>query len=187
LGIEYDQLSEALQALGRTQEAEEALRRGLAIHQKLVADHPGVESHARDLGWRYFGLGLLLHDTHRPHEAAEAFRKARELFENLATEFPDIGRQQFALAWLLATCPATQFRDADRAVEAAKRALQHAPLSRRYWGALGIAQYRAGKWQAAVEALAKTVELAQGGNSVDWFFLAMAHWQLGDQKQARRW
>ena len=171
-------------ALGRTQEAEQALRRSVAIRQKLVDDHPGVEPHPHDLGWGYYHLGLLLHDTHRPHEAAEAFRQARELFEKVAKEFPDVADRQFVLAWLLATCPAPQFRDPERAVKAAKQALQRAPLLRKYWHVLGIAQYRAGKWQAAVEALNKAMELGQGGDSSEWFFLAMAHWQLGAQRRS---
>ncbi|MEX2553622.1 MAG: protein kinase, partial [Actinomycetota bacterium] len=186
LGIEYRQLSGALRAWGRTQEAEDAIRRSLEIRQKLIADHPGVEPHAIDLGRSYFDLGLLLHDTRRPQEAAEAFRQARELFEMVAKEFPDVADPQFALAWLLATCPAPQFRDPDRAVEAAQRHLQHFTSSRKGWHVLGIAQYRAGKWQAAVEALAKAMELGQGGDSSEWFFLAMAQWQLGQKDEARK-
>jgi hypothetical protein len=31
------------------------------------------------------------------------------------------------------------------------------------------------------------MELRNGGDAIDWFFLAMAHWQLGDKPQARTW
>jgi hypothetical protein len=31
------------------------------------------------------------------------------------------------------------------------------------------------------------MELRSGGDSSDWFFLAMAHWQLGNKEQARQW
>ena len=50
-----------------------------------------------------------------------------------------------------------------------------------------MAHYRAGDWKAAIEALTKSMELRNGGDSNDWFFLAMAHWQLGDKTQARSW
>ena len=50
-----------------------------------------------------------------------------------------------------------------------------------------MAQYRAGEWQAAIEALEKSMELRKGGDAVDWFFLAMAHWQLGHKDEARKW
>ena len=31
------------------------------------------------------------------------------------------------------------------------------------------------------------MELRKGGDSHDWFFLAMAHWQLGQKDEARKW
>jgi hypothetical protein len=52
---------------------------------------------------------------------------------------------------------------------------------------LGVAEYLAGNWQAAIEALAKSMELRHGGDAFDWFFLAMGHWQLGHKDQARTW
>jgi hypothetical protein len=31
------------------------------------------------------------------------------------------------------------------------------------------------------------MELGDGGNGFDWFFLAMANWQLGERDNARKW
>ena len=31
------------------------------------------------------------------------------------------------------------------------------------------------------------MELRSGGDATDWLCLAMAHWQLGDRDEARRW
>jgi hypothetical protein len=31
------------------------------------------------------------------------------------------------------------------------------------------------------------MRLRKGGDSYDWFFLAMAHWRLGDRDKARTW
>ena len=47
--------------------------------------------------------------------------------------------------------------------------------------------YRAGDCKAAVTALEKSGELRNGGDSFDWFFLAMAHWQMGEKAEARKW
>jgi hypothetical protein len=33
----------------------------------------------------------------------------------------------------------------------------------------------------------KSVQLRKGGDSFDFFFLAMAHWQLNDKDKAREW
>ncbi len=60
------------------------------------------------------------------------------------------------------------------------------PEAANQWNNLGVAQYRAGDWQAAVDAFQKADELIGGaGDRVHRFFLAMAHWQLGNQVQAR--
>jgi hypothetical protein len=38
-----------------------------------------------------------------------------------------------------------------------------------------------------VAALRTSVEMQKGGNAYDWFFLAMAQWQLGRKDEARTW
>jgi uncharacterized protein HemY len=55
------------------------------------------------------------------------------------------------------------------------------------WNTLGVAQYRKGDWKAAVEALMKSAQLRNGGDSFDFFFLAMAHWELNEEEEARAW
>ncbi len=50
-----------------------------------------------------------------------------------------------------------------------------------------MARYRAGAWDAAIEALSRSVELTSGGSEADWLFLAMGDWQRGEKDEARRW
>ena len=59
-----------------------------------------------------------------------------------------------------------------------------APNNAAFWNTLGVADYRAGQWKDAVEALEKSLQL-QKDNAWDLFFLAMAHWQLGEREAAR--
>jgi Flp pilus assembly protein TadD len=91
------------------------------------------------------------------------------------------------VAWLLATCPEERLRDPKRAVELARKAVELAAKEGNYWNTLGAAEYRAGNWKGALEAVEKSMALRQGGDAFDWFFLAMAHRQLGDKDQARKW
>ncbi len=92
------------------------------------------------------------------------------------------------LAWLLATCPDPKSRDPKRAVELGKKAVQLAPEDGNCWNTLGVAQYRANDWKAAIVTLAKSNELLGGQElSFNAFFLAMAHWQLGNKEEARSW
>jgi WD40 repeat protein len=90
------------------------------------------------------------------------------------------------LAWYLATCPDPKLRDTARAVTLARKAVELAPQQGGYWNTLGAAHYRAGDGKAAVEALEKALKL-QGDNGFDFFFLAMAHGQMGRADEARRW
>ncbi len=69
----------------------------------------------------------------------------------------------------------------------ATQAVELEPTSGIYWNTLGVAHYRAANWKGAVAALEKSMELRYGGDSFDWFFLAMAHSQLDDKALARNW
>jgi tetratricopeptide (TPR) repeat protein len=73
------------------------------------------------------------------------------------------------------------------ALELAQAAVRKVPNDGDFWSALGICFYRVGNWKEALVALEKSMELSGGGDSERWFFLAMAHWQLGDKKEARAW
>ena len=92
-----------------------------------------------------------------------------------------------SLARLLAACAEPKLRDPKRASELARKAVDLAPNQGTHWNTLGVAQYRAGDWPAAIEALTKSMELRKGGDGFDWFFLAMAHWKLDHKEEARQW
>jgi uncharacterized protein HemY len=78
-----------------------------------------------------------------------------------------------------------KLRDAPGGLEAARKAIGVAPQSSLAWQVLGWAHYRAEDWKASIEALEKSCALDQGGDSFQWFFLAMAHWRLGERDKAR--
>jgi tetratricopeptide (TPR) repeat protein len=190
LFYEQNQLGDCLLAMGRPQEAEETIRRSVATGHKLVEAFPDALDKSTCLGRGHYALGLLFQDTDRPQEAAEAFREAKKYFEEAADKFPD-ARPRWApvhnLAWFLADCPATQFRDPARAAKLAQHALQFAPQSGHYWLVLGVAQYRTGQAKVSLESLQKSMAFLAGGDSRHWFILAMAHGQLGNKAEARKW
>jgi tetratricopeptide (TPR) repeat protein len=81
-------------------------------------------------------------------------------------------------------------RDPRRAVAAASKAVELAPQDALGWQVLGMARYRAGEWKASSAALNKSIALQhnpKGSNPTLWLFLAMAHGQLGEKDEARRW
>ena len=91
------------------------------------------------------------------------------------------------LAWLLATCTDPRFRDPSRVLHRAKKAVELEPNQGIWWNTLGAAHYRAGDWKSAAVALEKSMQLRQGGDANEWFFLAMTHWRLDHQEEAGKW
>ena len=91
------------------------------------------------------------------------------------------------LAWLLVTAREPGQRNPERAVELAGRATRLAPKDGGFWNTLGVARYRASDFSGAIEALHKSMEFRGGGDSVDYFFLAMSHKQLGQDADAQKW
>jgi tetratricopeptide (TPR) repeat protein len=129
----------------------------------------------------WYTRGFALRHQGKVDLAIAAYERAIEVD-------PKFDMPHNSLAWLLATRPEAKLRDPNRAVELAKKALALDPKTEigSYWNTLGVAHYRAGNWKDAVTALDKSMELRQGGNSNDWFFLAMAHWQLCNKEEARK-
>jgi tetratricopeptide (TPR) repeat protein len=98
------------------------------------------------------------------------------------------------LSMIHSSRPEVHLRNASRAAEFAEKAIQIEPQASNHWTALGIARYRQSRWQEARTALEKALELGTdswGGthrwpDAIDWFFLAMSNWQLGQTDQARQ-
>ena len=91
------------------------------------------------------------------------------------------------LAWFLANCSEPRLRNPSRAVELRAKSRQGATQRGKLLEYLGTAQFRAGDWHAAINALDKSIGLRAGGDVADWFFLAMAHWQKGETDKAHSW
>jgi tetratricopeptide (TPR) repeat protein len=91
------------------------------------------------------------------------------------------------LARLLALIADPPLRDPAEALAHARRAVELVPTDGWYHNTLGIAEYRAGNWDAAVAALRRAMELRQGGDAYDWFGLALVEGRLGHADEARAW
>jgi serine/threonine protein kinase/tetratricopeptide (TPR) repeat protein len=183
-------LSATVAALGdnalaakRKQEGDEVLKQTCA---RVRADRgPSVAAAfyadvATELG--FMGAGLA--SKNRQQEVANLYGVAIELLGQAAELDPKNANH---LAWVLATCPEPKLRDPVKAVELGKKLVDLRPKDGDSWNTLGVARYRAGDWKEAIAALEKSMELRQGGEAGDWLFLAMAHWQMGHEKQAREW
>jgi tetratricopeptide (TPR) repeat protein len=128
----------------------------------------------------YFRLAVAFERKGAWADAVAAYTAAGRLYPNNGDM---IGR----LALLLATCPDARIQDSDRALALAETARVLRPLDPRVWRARGVATYRAGNWPTSLESLNRSIELNQGGEGEELFFLAMVHSRLGNAAIARDW
>ena len=98
---------------------------------------------------------------------------------------PDDTSEINGVAWWLATWPVPAMRDGGRAVELARRAVEKDPKNDEFRGTLGVAYYRAGDWDRAAEALARTRSLPPEKEVRFGFFRAMTHWKRDERDDAR--
>ena len=177
----YLNLGTSLVNSKRFEQAEGAFRHVVTLCEKLEAEFPNESYYDQWTAIACQSLTRLLVAKGEPEEADKFYRKVREL---------DPGNNPLSLnylAWMFANGLEPNFHDPGRAVQLAKKAVELTPNDGNPWNTLGVAHYRDGDWKAAIEALAKSMELRQGGDIFDWLFLAMAHWQLGEKEEARKW
>jgi len=122
------------------------------------------------------------------HLGAKEWKKAIAAYTEAVRLDPDNARVRNGFAWLLATCPVAEFRDAIGARTHAEKAVEVSPLNELIWNTCGVARYRAGDWPGAIAALTRAEELMSDRYyAFNAFFLAMAQWQLGNKEEARKW
>ena len=152
------------------------------LHQydRAISDHSKAIELDPANSWSWSCRGFAYHSSRQYEKAIADYAKAIELDPNNRMGLN-------SLAWLLATCVDAKLRNPKRAVELAQRAVELAPKDGNLWNTLGVARYREGEWKASIAALEKSMELRRGGDSFDWFFLAMGHQHIGDEEQAGTW
>lgn len=199
LGCTYEALGFLLKYTGALDQAAEAYQDASAVWQKLVADF-GKADHQNHLSFSQASwAGVLARRAiqlendprilpdDRKRQAQANRQKAKELLRDGVKQGLAAAKALNGSAWRLATDAKPENRDAAWAVGLAKKAVELAPKQGNIWNTLGVAHYRAGDWPAARTALQTSMEFRSGGDSFDWFFLAMALWELGDKNEARTW
>ena len=127
------------------------------------------------------GRGVEKNET----EAAKLFHRAADYYLREG-EVGFVGNAN-ELAWQLATGDVLTLREPSLAVEVAQKAVGIDPNDGTLWKTLGVAQYRAGNWQAALTALNKSIELKHAGDADDYFFMAMVLRRSDNPEEARKW
>jgi serine/threonine protein kinase/WD40 repeat protein len=95
---------------------------------RVEVDLAGFRRHFK--AREYLGRGYVHAQAKRWQEAVDEYAKSLELE-------PDYALAANNYAWLLATCPEVEFRDAPQAVALAQRAVRLEPQKGTYWNTLG--------------------------------------------------
>jgi RNA polymerase sigma-70 factor (subfamily 1) len=128
----------------------------------------------RQLAWE------RLVDLHRRHVRTQKRSVRRE--ERQSPPLPNSSAQELADRLVA--------QGSTPSARLARKAVELAPLDALSWQTLGWALYRTGAWKNSIEVFHKSMALQQdpkGGDSAQWFGLAVAHWQLANKEEARKW
>ena len=171
-GRAYSNLGWALAQKGLLDEAIDAHRHAIQLEPTYAPAHTN--------------LAIALYQKGLRHEAAAAYR------DSVRLNWPDSHTRESNgwglnnLAWEIANDPDVKRRNPTEAVQLGKEAVAQLEEAA-FRTTLGAAQYRAGDFEAAIDSLETAMKIGEGEDSYDWFFLAMSHWQLGNEEAARQW
>jgi tetratricopeptide (TPR) repeat protein len=156
-----------------------AYKEGLEAARALGNDFPTRLSEVNTWAGRILDqLGYLYGKMGMAPEAVSSY-------EQLLKLQPKNARACSYLAYILVRVRDPKVYNPEEAIKLAKTATRLAPQEPMGWISLGMACYRRQKWADARKALEQGLKVGvPGANGL--FYLAMAHWQLGDKKEARR-
>jgi serine/threonine protein kinase/tetratricopeptide (TPR) repeat protein len=177
----YINLSGVFERLNRLDEAIDACRKAIETDQDYATETA------------YGQLGSILRKRGSVDKTDSVFGEIERVARKAFRQRPDDARTRNALAqclngwaYVLATLLEPKLRDPGRALSLAQETAELAPKNGMFWRTLGVAHYRTGNWTAARGALEKSIQLGFQRSS-SFFFLAMAHWRLGEKDKARGW
>jgi tetratricopeptide (TPR) repeat protein len=181
-GVALVTVGRVYQFRGESEKALDAVRKGIAVFERLADDFPNEATYRREQVTALLILAEEFRQAGR-HEAAnatkhQAVRLLQETLRDHPTDSEAVGR----LALIL------QVSDPQAAEELARKTVELAPEDPENWKTLGVAYYRSGQWSAATDSLQESLLRAEGKRN--WapnealLYVAMAQWRCGRREEA---
>jgi tetratricopeptide (TPR) repeat protein len=176
LELRYSQLSDTLLAMNRPEDA-------IAAAHMATRVWSGDPDAIRRSAWTRFRLGLVLWWSGHHDEARESMRVAIHDLEQNAHH--SCRQSVIRLAVAFTNCPCPELRDLAKGLELARQSSHSEDgQSLRF---LGIALCRAAAWAEASDAFEQGLRKLNGGDAVDFFYLAVCNAMLNNPVAAQQW
>lgn len=179
-----------LEDTGKHDEAIQTLKEALKRRIDIVRNNPNDLSILRLLARSYDRLSAPTFNF-VPDDEAKAFWRNFMLTMDMSLKskppHETSADDANAFAWYLATCPFVDLRDPEQAIYWAKIAVKKRPGDGGMLNTLAVAHFRSGEWETALRLFNQSMESRAGGDSYDWYFVAMGNWQIGNHDKAREW
>jgi serine/threonine protein kinase len=174
-----DDLSNPIWAQGRTAEAESLLKEALEIEGRVLGNENGTTLDTMESLGEYY-----LYDG----RCALAEPLERQVFEiQTRLQGPDYTGTLQAEVDLATTILIGSNRSKSRvneALELTRRATRASPTDIGIMRTLGLAEYRSGHWNEAINVLSTAIQRDKDSEPSIYFLLAMAEWQRGGRTEA---
>jgi serine/threonine protein kinase len=152
-----------------------------AVYERASADASASPDGARFYAASYRRLARELEQVRRFPQAQDALRRALKL----GGDDPEM---QGELARVLVMKPDAAPREAEEAIDLAKKAAAAKPKERAGWNTLALAYLRTGQLPLAAEAVKKSLALrSPGGDGSEQFVMAMISRRRGEKEAALDW
>jgi eukaryotic-like serine/threonine-protein kinase len=175
------QIVALLGSAGMGPAADRELRELLAVYERASADASASADGARLYAAAYRRLASELEQVRRFPEARDALRRALKL----GGDDPELESE---LARLLVTNVDAAPREAEEALELAKKATAAQPKERACWNTLAVAYLRTGQLPLAAETVKKSLALqSPRDDGSEQFVMAMICWRRGEKEAALDW
>jgi WD40 repeat protein/serine/threonine protein kinase len=181
--VAHNNHGDRLGAAGRLNEAVAAYQQARERLEKLVAALPKEPAYRQELTRSYRQLARIYAYRGQLEKVLAELSRVKAL----RLEDAEVDQALRGALWRLAAFPDPAARSPEQMVELAQQAARALPRDGDVRLALGVAQYRAGHYPAALESFEQARTLRNGGDCADWLFLAMVHWRLGNKDEARQW
>jgi len=168
-----------IQPIGRAMAREHlglALMRQENMDEAIAEFRSAIRVQPDDVESQY-NLGFALGQQGKLDEAIAAYRTSIRIL-------PDHGWGHNGLAWVLVKNPPRTAWEMIEALEHARKAVALSPKMGGFHNTLALAEYRIGNWAESVVAAERSIALLKGVDAGNWFFLAMALWQRGEQDRS---